>query len=66
MQDNGTGCAPRLEQLRISPLERALHALDRVARSREATLPAHRIIGLEGEDAAYFYLRGKGYAPVGW
>lgn len=58
------GCAPWLEQLRISTLERALLALGRVARSREATLPAHLIIGLEGEDAAYFYLRGKGYVIV--
>jgi putative endonuclease len=60
------GAMPWLEQLRIGGLERALHGLDRVAqwRGREATLPAHLVTGLEGEDAAYFYLRRKGYAIV--
>jgi putative endonuclease len=57
---------PWLEQLRIGGLERALHGLDRVARwrGREAALPAHLLTGIEGEDAAYFYLRRKGYIVV--
>jgi putative endonuclease len=55
-----------LEQLRIGGLERALGGLDRLARSRgrEAALPAHLLTGMEGEDAAYFNLRRKGYVIV--
>lgn len=55
-----------LEQLRIGSLERALGGLDRIARrrGREAALPAHLITGIEGEEAAYFYLRRKGYIVV--
>ena len=50
----------------VNALERALSGLDRVARrrGREATLPAHLLTGIEGEDAAYFYLRRKGYVVV--
>src|SRR5580698_6359482 len=50
----------------VNTLERALSGLDRVARrrGREATLPAHLLTGIEGEDAAYFYLRRKGYVVV--
>lgn len=55
-----------LQPLRISALERALVGLDRLARwrGREAALPAHLLTGMEGEDAAYFYLRRKGYVIV--
>ena len=55
-----------LRQMRISGLQRALRGLDRVTRwrGREAALPAHLVIGIEGEDAAYFYLRRKGYVIV--
>ncbi|HEY1767101.1 MAG TPA: YraN family protein [Terracidiphilus sp.] len=55
-----------LEPGRISGLERALRGLDRLARwrGREAALPAHLVTGLEGEDAAYFCLRRKGYVIV--
>jgi len=31
---------------------------------REVTLPAHLLTGIEGEDAAYFHLRRKGYIMV--
>lgn len=56
----------RLEKMRIDGLESALTALDRVARRRgkAPALPAHLLIGSEGEDAAYFYLRRKGYIVV--
>jgi putative endonuclease len=55
-----------LQQWRISGLERALGGLDRLARwrGREAVLPAHLLTGIEGEDAACFYLRRKGYIVV--
>jgi putative endonuclease len=47
-------------------LERALNGLDRVAQRRKgaAELPRHLSVGLEGEDAAFFYLRRKGYTVV--
>jgi putative endonuclease len=50
----------------LNTLERALSGLDRVARrrGRESALPAHLLIGIEGEDAAYFHLRRKGYVVV--
>lgn len=56
----------RLREMRIDGLERALHGLDRLARrrGREAALPAHLVTGIEGEDAAYFYLRRKNYIVV--
>jgi putative endonuclease len=60
------GAMQRLEQWQIGGLERALNGLDRIARwrGRQAALPAHLVTGLEGEDAAYFYLRRKGYVIV--
>jgi len=56
----------RLREMRIAGLERALQGLDRVTRrrGRQAALPAHLLTGIEGEDAAYFYLRRKGYIVV--
>jgi putative endonuclease len=50
----------------VNALERALSGLDHVARrrGREVTLPAHLLTGIEGEDAAYFHLRRKGYIMV--
>jgi putative endonuclease len=50
----------------VNTLERALSGLDRAARrrGRESALPAHLLIGIEGEDAAYFHLRRKGYVVV--
>ena len=56
----------RLREMRIGGLERVLDGIDRLARrrGREAALPAHLIVGIAGEDAAYFYLRRKGYIVV--
>jgi putative endonuclease len=56
----------RLELLRIAGLERALAGLNRVARrrGRAENLPAHLMTGIDGEDAAFFYLRRKGYTVV--
>ncbi len=55
----------RLLQMRVTCLERTLAALDWIARRRGAqSLPAHLATGIEGEDAAYFYLRRKGYIVV--
>jgi len=55
-----------MEQLRIGCEERALAGLHRVARRPGHTsgLPAHLITGIDGEDAAFFYLRRKGYFVV--
>jgi len=55
-----------LAQMRITWLERSLAALDRAARrrGRSPSLPAHLLTGIEGEDAAFFYLRRKGYTVV--
>lgn len=49
--------------MRLSALEGALHGLDRMA-ERNDTSPAHLRAGMSGEDAAYFYLRRKGYTVV--
>ena len=51
---------------RISLLEPTLRALDAVARARgrAPVLPAHLAVGMEGEEAAFFYLRRKGYVVV--
>jgi putative endonuclease len=35
-----------------------------VRRGRSASLPAHLVTGIEGENAAFFYLRRKGYTVV--
>jgi len=55
-----------LKKMRIDGLERSLSALDRIARrrGRASALPAHLLVGTEGEDAAFFYLRRKGYIVV--
>ncbi len=57
---------PVLQKMHIDGLERMLGVLDRLARrgGRAATLPAHLLVGSEGEDAAFFYLRRKGYVVV--
>lgn len=57
----------RASQLRINLLERALGRLDRMVRRRrrdETEMPPHLATGLAGEDAAFFYLRRKGYTIV--
>ncbi len=51
-------------QKRIDWMERALTRLGERARRRGAALPPHLATGIEGEDAAYFYLRRKGYMIV--
>jgi putative endonuclease len=55
-----------MEQMRIGCEERALARLEWVARRRScsADMPAHLVTGIEGEDAAFFYLRRKGYVLV--
>lgn len=47
-------------------LERTLDGLDWVARTRGRmeNLPKHLMTGIEGEDAVFHYLRGKGYTVV--
>jgi putative endonuclease len=52
--------------MRTMLLECTLGGLDRLARARgrAARLPAHLTIGIEGEDAAFFELRRKGYVVV--
>ena len=55
----------RVAQARIGFLERAVGALDRMARrGRTPDDPAHLAVGLAGEDAAFFYLRRMGYPVV--
>jgi putative endonuclease len=55
-----------LSRLRMNWMQQSLAWLDWLARRRGRTpaLPSHLLIGLEGEDAAYFYLRRKGYIVV--
>jgi putative endonuclease len=55
-----------LEQKRIDWLERTLDGLHRAARRRgaAASMPAHLLTGIDGERAALFYLRRKGYTIV--
>lgn len=55
-----------LEQKRIDLLERGLAAMKWTASrtARSANEPAHLATGIEGEDAAFFYLRRKGYTVV--
>lgn len=50
----------------LSGLERGMAGLDWLARrsGREPAQAAHLVTGLQGEDAAYFYLRRKGYTVV--
>ena len=50
---------------RAGILERTLAGLDGIARRRgRVSAPKHLSIGLEGEDAALFFLRKKGYTVV--
>ncbi|MGA2848252.1 MAG: YraN family protein [Terracidiphilus sp.] len=55
-----------LEQMRIGVEERSLAGLAWIAqkRGRSASLPLHLVTGIAGEDAAFFYLRRKGYVVV--
>jgi len=50
---------------RMGWLESAIAGLDGMARRRgRAVVPAHLATGLEGEDAAFFFLRRKAYVVV--
>jgi putative endonuclease len=53
-------------QVRIGCEERALAGLGWAARRRGGSegLPAHLATGIDGENAAFFYLRRKGYIVV--
>jgi putative endonuclease len=54
-----------LSQIWIAGMERGVAGLDWIAQRRGGkTQPAHLQTGLAGEDAAYFYLRRKGYIVV--
>ncbi len=50
--------------MRITLLERGLAGLDRLARRSGPEMPPHLLTGISGEDAAFFYLRRKGYTVV--
>ena len=52
--------------MRAKVLERTLCGLDSLAarRGRAADLPAHLLTGIEGEEAACFYLLRRGYTVV--
>jgi putative endonuclease len=52
--------------IKVAWLERSLARLHQFARrrGRAASLPAHLAVGIEGEDAAFFYFRRKGYTVV--
>lgn len=52
--------------MRNGLLDRVISGLDWVAarRGRSAAMPVHLATGIEGEEAAYRYLRGKGYVVV--
>jgi putative endonuclease len=55
-----------LEQRRIDCLERSIAGVARAAgrRAGSARTPAHLTTGIEGETAAFFHLRRKGYVVV--
>lgn len=54
----------RLARMRIAWIERTLDGLHRVARRRGEGSPAHLLTGIDGERAAFFYLRRRGYSVV--
>jgi len=55
-----------MRQMRIGCEEGLLASLDWVARRRGVVsiLPAHLVTGIDGETAAFFHLRRKGYTVV--
>jgi putative endonuclease len=59
-------CMESIRLARVAWMERALHGLHWLTqkRGREASLPAHLTVGIEGEDAVLFYLQRKGYTVV--
>ena len=57
--------AMNLREIRVSLAERSLARLNRLAHSRgQNAMPAHLTVGIDGEDAALFYLQRKGYTIV--
>jgi len=53
------------KKMRVSLAQRSLAALNRLAGSRgQNAIPAHLTVGIDGEDAALFYLQRKGYTVV--
>jgi putative endonuclease len=54
----------RFAQMRIDAEERSLDALHRFAQRRGDATAEHLRTGMDGERAAYFYLRRKGYVVV--
>lgn len=56
----------RFKEIRLSCQEQLFAGVEWLARRRGKTpaMPAHLLIGLDGEDAAFFYLRRKGYTIV--
>lgn len=58
-------CMESIRLMRIALLENALAGLHRFGRKRgRGNTPAHLTVGLDGEDAAFFYLQRKGYIVV--
>jgi putative endonuclease len=54
-----------MEQIRITGLERSIAALNRLAQMRKVNaMPVHLAVGIEGENAALFFFRRKGYTVV--
>ena len=54
-----------IRRVRITWMERTLAGLNWVARKRgRETTAKHLAVGIEGEDAVFFYLRRKGYTVV--
>jgi len=54
-----------IKRARLGCQERSVAGLGWLARRRgNKRLPAHLLTGIEGEDAAYFHLRRKGYVVV--
>ncbi len=51
--------------MRVAWLERTLAGLNRLARRPgRGSMPAHLAVGIDGEDAVFFYLLRKGYTVV--
>jgi len=54
-----------LRAMRIGWMERTLAGLNGIVRKRgRNAMPAHLSVGIEGEDAVFFYLLRKGYTVV--
>ena len=56
----------RVSRTWLGSVERGIGGLDRAAKrlGRSTATAAHLATGMQGEDAAYFYLRRKGYTVV--